>query len=137
MQQFSKVRCLIKYMYCNILLVLPSLVKLVVPSHYNRNKSLFQIPLKADMSATSSFAVWFLKLKKLSLLAASCPDVMSFVTDEASQPTEKEQWLGVASALQVSILLPIASSSLCSQLVSRSQISYLISFTPSVFYLHM
>ncbi|KAF6021131.1 hypothetical protein EB796_020560 [Bugula neritina] len=64
--------------------------------------SLFKkIPLKADMSATSSFAVWFLKLKKLSLLAASCPDVMSFVTDEASQPTEKEQWLGVASALQV------------------------------------
>ena len=54
------------------------------------------------MSAVSSFAMWFLAIKQAGKLAVVCPDSMSFVTDKSTEPSKKDDWMGLVSNLQVS-----------------------------------
>mgnify|MGYP001794742339 CR=1 FL=1 len=53
------------------------------------------------MSAVSSFAMWFLAIKQAGKLAVVCPDSMSFVTDKSTEPSKKDDWIGLVSNLQV------------------------------------
>ena len=58
------------------------------------------------MSAVSSFAMWFLAIKQAGKLAVVCPDSMSFVTDKSTEPSKKDDWIGLVSNLQVSLFSP-------------------------------
>lgn len=57
------------------------------------------------MSAVSGFAMWFLKLTAQKKAMVSCPDSMTFVTDESREPPTKEDWSQLAKAFQVVITL--------------------------------
>jgi len=60
------------------------------------------VAVKAGVSSTSAFAIWFLKLKNLDKTVVSCPDAMAIVTDESQQlESTHRQWRDLAFHLQV------------------------------------
>ncbi|XP_067936486.1 uncharacterized protein [Watersipora subatra] len=60
-----------------------------------------EFPFPSSVSAISGFAIWFHSMVEQKRGLVTCPDSMSFVTDESREASSKQAWLGLAEALQV------------------------------------
>lgn len=60
-----------------------------------------QVPFTPTMNAISGFALWFLDVRRMNGIGYVCPDSVSTVSDNATLPSPRADWLSIVHTLQV------------------------------------